>query len=92
MLQALEYGIPVLAPDNGIIGHLIKKYHLGITYSELIKDSLEIEFNKFKYMDPKIFEGDIKTYMNFQSAELLKTILVDSFISPNKKPSYPVVQ
>lgn len=92
MLQALEYRIPVLAPDNGIIGHLIKKYHLGMTYSELIKGSLEIEFNKFKYIDPKIFENDIRTYMNFQSAERLKTILVDSFTSSNRNISKPVLQ
>lgn len=92
MLQALEYGIPVLAPDNGIIGHLIKKYHLGMTYSELIKDSLEIEFNKFKCIGPRVFENDIRTYMNFQSVEQLKTILVDSFRCPNKKFSQPGVQ
>jgi hypothetical protein len=92
MLQALEYGIPVLAPDNGIIGHLIKKYHLGATYSELIKGSLENEFNKFKYTDPAVFENDIKTYMKFQSAERLKAILVDSFTCSNKNFSQPVLQ
>lgn len=92
MLQALEYGIPILAPDIGIIGHLIKKYHLGMTYSALTKDSLKIEFNKFKSMDPKAFENDIKSYMNVQSIEQLKMILVNSFISSNKKLSQPVLQ
>ena len=92
MLQALEYGIPVLAPENGIIGHLIKKYHLGATYAELINGSLEIEFNKFKHIDPSIFENDIKTYMTFQSAERLKTILVDSFTCSNKNFSQPVLE
>lgn len=92
MLQALEYGIPVLAPDMGIIGHRIKKYHLGITYSTLIKDSLKIEFNRFKSMDPKIFETDIKTYMNFQSTEQLKMALVNSFVSSDKNFTQPILQ
>lgn len=92
MLQALDYGIPILAPDNGIIGHRIKKYHLGITYSVLIKDSLKIEFNRFKSMNPKLFENDIKYYMDFQSLEQLKISLVNSFASPDKNFTQPIIQ
>ena len=81
MLQALQYGIPVLAPDIGVIRYRIKKYHLGLTYQLSIKDSLKLELNTFKETDPKIFENNIKYYMNFQSVEQLKTVLANSFVS-----------
>ena len=84
MLQALEYGIPVLAPDMGVIGYRIKKYHLGLTYQLSNKDSLKTELNRFKKTDPKAFENDIKYYMDFQSIEQLKTVLANSFV-PSKE-------
>lgn len=92
MLQALEYGIPVLAPDIGVIGHRIKKYHLGITYSPSIKNSLQIEFNRFKNINPKVFETDIKSYMKYQSVEQLKIVLTKSFASSTKKFTQPILK
>jgi glycosyltransferase involved in cell wall biosynthesis len=79
MLQALSFGIPVLAPETGIIGLRIKKYKLGITYNEKNVTSLNTQFNMFKELDPKTFENNIKTYMNLQSAEQLKRVLVNTF-------------
>ena len=39
MLQALSYGIPVLAPDKGIIGHRIEKYGLELLIvTTILKD------------------------------------------------------
>jgi hypothetical protein len=84
MLQALEYGIPILAPDQGVIGHRIEKYHLGITYRNSHINSLKSQLEKFKTMDPKLFENDIKAYMNLQSIEELKNVLLNSFVSTNK--------
>ena len=92
MLQALEYGIPILAPDTGVIGHRIQKYNLGITYSDSEINSLESQLDRFKGMDPKSFENDIKAYMNFQSIEQLKTVLVNSFVSTNKTLTQPILQ
>jgi len=79
MLQALNFGIPILAPENGIIGYRIKKYQLGITYNEKNVTSLNTQFNMFKELDPKTFENNIKTYMNLQSVEQLKRVLVNTF-------------
>lgn len=92
MLQALEYGIPVLAPDTGIIGYRIKKYNLGITYSDSDINSLTTQLNRFKEMNPKSFENDIKTYMNFQSVEQLRAVLVNSFVSANETLVQPILQ
>jgi glycosyltransferase involved in cell wall biosynthesis len=79
MIQALGYGIPVLAPSYGLIGYRIKKYRLGATYNSKEDDSLYSEFEKFIKSDVKIFEDNIKTYMGYQSVEKLKEVLIDSF-------------
>lgn len=79
MLQALSFGIPVLAPENGIIGHRIRKYHLGITYNESDETSLNTKFEYFKGLDPKEFENSIINYMTYQSVEQLKEVLTNTF-------------
>jgi hypothetical protein len=81
MLQALEYGIPILAPNKGVIGYRIEKYNLGITYPDPDMASLKSQYQFFKDTDPKSFENDIKSYMNFQNVEQLKNVLVNSFIT-----------
>jgi hypothetical protein len=84
MLQALEYGIPILAPDSGVMGYRIEKYHLGMTYLDSDMNSLITQLDKFKRLEPKCFENDIKVYMNLQSIEKLKKVLVNSFVSTSK--------
>ena len=79
MLQALSFGIPVLAPENGIIGYRIKTHHLGSTYNDKELSSLNTQFEYFKKLDPKVFESGIKDYMNHQSTEQLKKVLVNTF-------------
>jgi glycosyltransferase involved in cell wall biosynthesis len=79
MLQALSFGIPVLAPDNGIIGYRIKTHYLGSTYNDKESSSLHTQFEYFKKLDPKVFENSIKNYMNHQSTEQLKRVLVSTF-------------
>jgi hypothetical protein len=85
MSQALEYGIPILAPNVGIMSYLIEKYNLGITYSDSDINSLKSQLQRFKSMDPKLFQDDIKAYMHLQSVEKLKNVLVNSFVSAPKK-------
>lgn len=79
MLQALDYNIPVLAPEDGITGHRIEKYNLGLTYNCNIETSLSSRFDNFKELNPMSFEEDIKYYMSYQTAEQLKTVLINSF-------------
>jgi glycosyltransferase involved in cell wall biosynthesis len=85
MLQALEYGIPVMAPDIGIIGHRIKKYGLGLAYDVKNASSLKSQFDYFKELNPKTLENNIKRYMKYQTTEQLKVVLYNAFTG-NKKP------
>lgn len=79
MLQALNFGIPILAPENGIIGYRIEKNQLGITYNDKDATSLNTKFDLFKELDPKMFEKNIKDYMNLQSIKQLEKVLVNTF-------------
>ena len=79
MLQALSYGIPVLAPENGIIGYRIKKYQMGRTYNDINGNSLEFQFDRFKNINSETFKNNIKNYMNYQTAEHLRETLINSF-------------
>ena len=92
MLQALDYGIPVLSPENGIIGHRIKNYRLGITYDDKDFSSLRTQFDSFKDLNPKIFENEIKLYMNFQTTDQLKKVLINSFTGTNESIKHPFLQ
>ena len=88
MLQALDYGIPVLSPENGITGYRIKNYHLGAIYDEKNEKSLRTQFETFKNLDPKIFENDMTAYMNFQTTKQLNNVLINSFTAAD----LPVLQ
>lgn len=89
MLQALNYGIPVLAPDSAIIGYRIKNYNLGQTYTEKDINSLISQFYAFSKLNPKSFEKDIKSYMNFQTATQLKNALTNAFSGTEKSVKLP---
>ena len=78
MLQALGFGVPVLAPENGIIGYRINRFKMGSTYTDEKENSLESQFNKFKNIDPETFKNNIKNYMNYQTAEQLRKTLINS--------------
>lgn len=75
MLQALSFGIPVLAPENGIIGYRIKKYGIGDVYNDGKGHLLEKRFGAFIKTDPASFKENIRNYMNYQSVEKLEKTL-----------------
>ncbi|HYM94376.1 MAG TPA: hypothetical protein VET23_09580, partial [Chitinophagaceae bacterium] len=75
MLQALEYGIPVLVPNEGIMGYRVKKNNLGLTYNGNI-NSLPEQFDRFKKIPKETFRTAIAKYMRDQSPDNLKKILV----------------
>ena len=79
MLQALNYGIPILAPNTGIIGHRIKQYGLGLIYNTEDTSKLYSQFDKLRAIDPLIFKNRIESYMLFQTAENLKKCLMQLF-------------
>lgn len=89
MLQALDYGIPVLAPENGITGYRIKKYKLGLTYDGNDKSSLNTQFDYFKKLNQNKFEDNIRTYMNYQTAEQLNSVLINAFTGSEKPVRIP---
>ena len=76
MLQALTYGIPVLVPDEGIIGYRVKKHNLGLTYNGDC-NSLNEQFKKFKEIPKKSFADSIAQYMYNQSVIHLKEVLTN---------------
>lgn len=92
MLQALDFGIPVMAPDDGIIGYRIKKYSLGKTYNDADKDNLRLQFDIFKKTSPASFEKNIRSYMNFQTVDQLKKVLVNSFTGAKEFVQQPILQ
>ena len=90
MLQALSYGIPVLSPRRGIIGHRIEKYGLGLTYNDSDPVDLDDRFDLFRNQEPQSFNEKIKSYMTYQTSSnlvrSLKEILAgnsDSVKLPN---------
>jgi glycosyltransferase involved in cell wall biosynthesis len=78
MFQALCYGLPVVVPDYGLMGYLVKKYNLGRTYESGNPSSLMKVFDEFKE-SPFNFEENIKNYMNSQSTDNFKKVLVNAF-------------
>ena len=92
MLQALDFGIPVMSPDEGIIGKRINHYKLGITYKDDGLSSLEDQFDLFKNMDPQAFKKSIVTYMNFQTIEQLRNVLINSFTDTKQVIIQPELQ
>lgn len=77
MLQALSYGIPVLVPENGIMGYRVIKNKLGLTYTGEY-NSLHETFKKFRQISKNYFADDITRYMLTQSATHLKEVLVNA--------------
>jgi len=78
MLQSLSYNIPVLVPDQGIIGYRVNKHNLGLTYSP---DTFEAQFQRFIKTPAESFSESINKYMRFQSADQLESILIEAFTS-----------
>jgi glycosyltransferase involved in cell wall biosynthesis len=86
MLQALGYGIPVLVPENGIMGYRVDKYKLGLTYSNGVTSLLE-QFAKFKELPAENFKTSISRYMKYQTPGRLKEVLMNVF-----KGSGPIIE
>ncbi len=90
MLQALNLGMPVLAPDKGIIGYRLKTHKLGVAYTVMDSDSLSKQYDGFAVINPKDFEQNIKSYMNYQNPNQLRQVLVWALTgigSPINNPS-----
>ena len=76
MLQALGYGIPVLVRDAGLVGGLVKKYKLGLTYGH---DNLQKQFLEFKNRPRESFFNSITKYMEQQSLDKFESVLLKAF-------------
>jgi len=89
MLQALGYGIPVLVPEEGIMGYRVKKYNLGLTYSNE-NGSLSGQVKKFKECSADFFKNSIAEYMKYQTPAQLKKALISVFTN-SKTIDYPII-
>lgn len=45
---ASEFGVPVVAPASGMIGKLVRRYHLGITVPEVSPEALRAAYGKVR--------------------------------------------
>jgi len=90
MLQALGYGIPVLVPEEGIMGYRVKKFNLGATYGNAVS-SLYEQFEKFKEIPGSFFKESIEEYMKYQNPVQLKNILVNIFKDSDPDAKYSVI-
>ncbi len=45
---ASEFGVPVVAPASGMIGKLVRRYHLGLTIPEVSPDALHAAYGKIQ--------------------------------------------
>src|SRR6185369_8363073 len=88
MLQALAYGIPVLVPENGIMGYRVRKHNLGLTYNEGI-NSLAEQFARFKELPVQNFKPSISGYMRYQTSDQLKKVLINVFKVSNQIIKHP---
>lgn len=75
MLQALSYGIPVMVPEDGLMGYRVKKHNLGSVYNGDERSFIE-QFNRFKLTSKDSFSDSITQYMKYQSVEKLKETLM----------------
>jgi glycosyltransferase involved in cell wall biosynthesis len=71
MLQALSYGIPVLSPNRGIIGHRIEKYGLGLTYDDRDPEDFYVRLDLFINQAPQSYKEKIESYMSYQTSSNL---------------------
>lgn len=85
MIQALGYGIPVLVPENGIMGHRVKKHKLGLVFDNKNPESLNKQFQQFIKLSPSQFNKGISTFLEFQNTEILRHSL-ESAITGNIIP------
>ena len=76
MLQALSYGIPVLVSDCGLIGYQVKKYKLGITFSE---DLSQNQFLHFINIPKESFSYSIEQFMKLQSLDRFESVLINAY-------------
>lgn len=91
MIQALEYGIPVLVPDFGIIGHRVRKFGLGAVYNQNDERGLDKSFIHFSKSEPSSYRHSIQQFMQYQSADLLQSVLEDAIAGKNPSKDLPEV-
>src|ERR1039458_4864083 len=78
MLQALNYGIPVLVPDVAIMGYLVKEYKLGLTYHDEPNTLFE-KFKEFKKLPIDFFKSSIMEYMKLNNPKRFKQVITNAF-------------
>ena len=83
MIQALGYGIPVLVPENGIMGHRVKKHKLGLVFDDKSPESLNKRFQQFIKLSPSQFSNGISTFLEFQNTEILRLSLESAITGDN---------
>ena len=71
---ASYYGIPVIAPSDGLIGTLVNTYKLGVTIKDITSDNIR---NACEILCKMHFKVDNRYYLD-NSLEAFQTQIQDS--------------
>lgn len=77
ILQAMDYGLPVLVPDSGLVGYRARKNNLGATYKYGDVEDMVRQWNKFKNTPVEQYAPSIKEFMGRFSRENLNKLFID---------------
>ncbi len=81
MLQALEFGKPVLTPDRGLLGWRTREFGLGMTYGYQDADSLLAEWYAMKQASVDEFKARICSFMRSFSREAVERFFRELLLS-----------
>jgi hypothetical protein len=76
MLQALDYGMPVLVPDTGLVGQRVKNNGLGMTYRYGNVEDLVRQWKNFKMQPIEEYQSNISVFMNRFSRKEIERLLL----------------
>ena len=80
MLQALDYGLPVLVPDTGLVGHRARTNGLGRTYRYGDSADLARQWKSFKKEPVEQFQEAIRTFMRRFDREAVQELFIRTLI------------
>lgn len=83
MLQALDYGLPVLVPNSGLVGYRARANNLGETYQYGDYEDMARQWDKFRKIPIERYASSISTYMEQFSRENLSKLFVDVLVNEN---------
>lgn len=80
MLQALDYGLPVLVPDAGLVGHRARSNGIGLTYEYGNIHDLADKWHAFRKIPVEAYADRIKTFMARFERKEIESLVVSTLL------------